>query len=49
MEPCSIVQECEYEISQKGELVAKLEAKTREISQMLTNLNKISSKCDDSC
>lgn len=41
--------ECEYEISQKGELVAKLEAKTREISQMLTNLNKISAKCDDSC
>ena len=34
-------QECEYEISQKGELVAKLENKTREISQMLNNLNKI--------
>merc|ERR1712079_623775 len=33
--------ECEYEISQKGELVAKLENKTREISQMLNNLNKI--------
>ena len=34
-------QECEYEISQKGELVAKLENKTRDISQMLNNLNKI--------
>ena len=34
-------QECEYEISQKGELVAKLENKTREISLMLNNLNKI--------
>merc|ERR1719230_1047608 len=33
--------ECEFEISQKGELVAKLENKTREISQMLNNLNKI--------
>ena len=36
-----LLQECEYEISQKGELVAKLENKTREISQMLSNLNKI--------
>ena len=35
------MQECEYEISQKGELVARLENKTREISQMLSNLNKI--------
>ena len=35
------MQECEYEISQKGELVAKLENKTKEISQMLNNLNKI--------
>lgn len=33
--------ECEYEISQKGELVAKLETKTKEISQMLTNLNNM--------
>jgi len=33
--------ECEYEISQKGELVAKLESKTKEISQMLTNLNNM--------
>ena len=38
---CLLFQECEYEISQKGELVAKLENKTREISQMLNNLNKI--------
>lgn len=37
----TMFQECEYEISQKGELVAKLENKTREISQMLNNLNKI--------
>merc|ERR1711892_1039903 len=33
--------ECEYEISQKGELVAKLERKTKEISHMLTNLNNM--------
>jgi len=33
--------ECEYEISQKGELVAKLEAKTKEISTILTNLNDV--------
>lgn len=39
-----IPQECEHEISQKGELVAKLEAKTKEISQMLTNLNKVTSQ-----
>ena len=38
-----ILQECEYEISQKGELVAKLENKTKEISLMLNNLNKITS------
>lgn len=37
----TLTKECEYEISQKGELVAKLENKTREISQMLNNLNKI--------
>ena len=35
-------QECEFEISQKGELVAKLENKTKEISQMLNNLNTMS-------
>lgn len=34
--------ECEFEISQKGELVAKLENKTKEISQMLNNLNTMS-------
>jgi len=34
--------ECEFEISQKGELVAKLENKTKEISKMLNDLNKIS-------
>ena len=48
--PCFLLyffQECEYEISQKGELVAKLEAKTKEISTMLTNLNNVSSKCDN--
>jgi len=38
--------ECEHEISQKGELVAKLESKTKEISQMLTNLNNISENCE---
>lgn len=38
--------ECEYEISQKGELVAKLEAKTKEISTMLTNLNDVT-KCNN--
>lgn len=40
-DPAYLFQECEYEISQKGELVARLENKTREISQMLSNLNKI--------
>jgi len=38
--------ECEYEISQKGELVAKLETKTKEISQMLTNLNNMNLNSD---
>jgi len=38
--------ECEHEISQKGELVAKLESKTKEISTMLTNLNKMSENCE---
>merc|ERR1711892_1198161 len=37
----SQLEECEYEISQKGELVAKLERKTKEISLMLTNLNNM--------
>ena len=37
-------QECEFEISQKGELVAKLENKTKEISQMLNNLNTMTEK-----
>ena len=32
-------QECETEISEKSLLVSKLEAKTHEISRMLTKLN----------
>ena len=32
-------QECESEISQKGALVSRLEAKTQEISRMLLRLN----------
>merc|ERR1719350_1709998 len=36
--------ECELEISQKGDLVAKLETKTKEISQMLNNLNTMAEK-----
>jgi len=40
--------ECEFEISQKGELVAKLENKTKEISQMLNNLNTMTEKGEKS-
>ena len=40
----TIFQECELEISQKGDLVAKLETKTKEISQMLNNLNTMAEK-----
>jgi len=34
------LQECETEISEKGELVSKLEAKTQEISKMILRLNE---------
>ena len=33
-------QECEADITRKGELVAKLESRTRDISRMLERLSK---------